>query len=93
MTNWLGYTYAPALANYSGLSRISLGDIISTPEESVAQVISNLRANAPGLIVSSTLFNVGAKMFRRLLRPQINQVNRMVFTGKNAPLRGAGIRI
>ena len=90
---WLNYTYAPGLANYQGLSRISLGDMLSTPEESVAQVISNLRANAPGLIVSSTLFNVGAKMFRRLLRPQINQVNRMVFTGKNAPLRGAGIRI
>lgn len=90
---WLNYTYAPVLANYQGLSRISLGDMLSTPEEAVQQVISNVRANAPGLIVSSTLFNVGAKMFRRLLRPQINQVNRMVFTGKNAPLRGAGIRI
>ena len=93
MSNWLGYTYAPAVSGYSGLTSISLGDMLSNPEESVQQVISNVRANAPGLIVSSTLFNIGAKMFRRLLRPQINQVNRMVFTGKNAPLRGAGIRI
>jgi len=87
-----GFEILP-IEGYLGTSAISLGDLISSPEAAFAQVQSNIRNNWTELLVASTLFGFSSRFARRALRGPINKVNRMVFTGKGAPLRGLGIRI
>ena len=91
----IGYTYPPALngGSYTGWSQKSLSDIIQAPDAAAAQIVSNVRNNALEFAVSATVFEFGQRSVRRLLRRPINKVNSMVFTGKNAPLRGMGVRI
>lgn len=82
-----------AVSGYTGQHALSLRDIIENPEVSFSQIESNLRNNWLELLIASTLFTASSKFTRRALRGPINKANRMIFTGKNAPLRGMGIRI
>lgn len=81
------------VSGYTGTHAISLRDIIDNPEVSFSQIESNLRSNWAELLVASTVFAFSSKFARRALRGPINKANRLVFTGKNAPLRGMGLRI
>jgi len=81
------------ISGYGGVHSLSLRDLIDNPEVSFQQIESNLRNNWAELLVASTLFSFSSKFARRALRGPINKANRLVFTGKNAPLRGMGIRI
>jgi hypothetical protein len=88
-----GYNYNLVTADYQGLDKISLTDLIQTPQPAIAQVISNVQANALNFAVQATIFEFGQRFTRKLLSRSINKVNNMVFTGKMAPLRGLGVRI
>lgn len=73
----------------TGTSQISLGDLMSMPSESIAQMTQNLSENiipiAVGAATTAVTFNVG----RRLLRRPINNINRNLMK----PLLGAGIKL
>ena len=77
----------------SGAVKISLSDLLQAPDAALMQVIQNVRTNAVPYAIGVTIFGVGAKVTRKLLSKPINTVNRMIFTGKDAPLRGLGVRI
>jgi hypothetical protein len=81
------------ITGYSGTGSISLRDLLEAPEQAFDQIQMNLKNNWAELLVASTVFGFTSKFARRALRGPINKVNRMVFTGKNAPLRGMGIRV
>ena len=81
------------ITGYSGTASISLRDLLEAPEQAFDQIQMNLKNNWAELLVASTVFGFTSKFARRALRGPINKVNRMVFTGKNAPLRGMGIRV
>ena len=81
------------LSGYGGVASLSLRDLMDAPEQAFQQIESNLRNNWVELLVASTIFTASAKFGKRALRGPINNANRLLFTGKNAPLRGMGIRI
>lgn len=54
-----------------------------------SQVADNARANAVNMAIQSTLTNVSFRIFKRLLRRPISNVNRNVMK----PLLGAGIKL
>jgi len=81
------------ISGYGGVVSLSLRDLMDAPEQAFQQIESNLRNNWVELLVASTLFTASAKFGKRALRGPINNANRLLFTGKNAPLRGMGIRI
>ena len=92
----IDYTYPLGLGErtgYSGWSQISLSDIIMAPDAAARQIVSNVRQNALPFAVSATVFEFGQRGVRKLLSRPINKINSMVFTGKNAPLRGMGVRL
>lgn len=88
-----GYTYPSGIDGYVGWSQISLGDIIKAPDAAAAQIVSNVRQNALEFAVSATIFEFGQRTVRKMLSRPINKINNLVFTGKQAPLRGMGVRL
>ncbi len=88
----LGLRY-DMIAGYTGQDKISLRDLAANPEAATAQVISNVRNNAFEGALFFTTFEFGQRFTRKMLKTPINRVNRMIFTGKDAPLRGMGLRI
>jgi len=82
----LGYSAAGAV-------KISLSDLLQAPDAALMQIVQNVRSNALQYAVGATIFGIGAKVTRKILKSPINTVNRMIFTGKDAPLRGMGVRI
>jgi hypothetical protein len=89
----LGYKYTPATSYEGGWSAISLREMISKPDVAVAQVMSNVQNNALEFAIQATIFEFGQRFTRKMLSKPINKVNALVFTGKQAPLRGMGVRI
>ena len=81
------------IEGYDGIDKISLRDIIQSPEAATAQIISNVQNNAMEFAISATVFEFGQRFTRKMLSKPINKINNLVFTGKNAPLRGMGVRI
>lgn len=81
------------ISGYSGQEAISLRDLIQNPEPATAQIISNVQNNAMEFAISATAFEFGQRFTRKMLSKPINKINNMIFTGKNAPLRGMGVRI
>ena len=81
------------ISGYEGQEAISLRDLIQSPEAATAQIISNVQNNAMEFAISATVFEFGQRFTRRMLSRPINKINNLVFTGKNAPLSGMGVRI
>jgi AICAR transformylase/IMP cyclohydrolase PurH len=77
----------------AGAVKISLSDLLQAPDAALMQIVQNVRSNALQYAVGATIFGIGAKVTRKILKGPINTVNRMIFTGKDAPLRGMGVRI
>jgi len=86
------WTITP-ISGYTGVAALSLRDLMDSPEQAFQQIEANLRTHWVELLVASTIFTASAKFGKRALRGPINNANRLLFTGKNAPLRGMGIRI
>lgn len=86
------YTSDP-IDNYAGTACVSLRDIMNRPDVATTQIIRNVQNNALNFAISATIFEFGQRFTRRMLRRPINKINQMVFTGKQAPLRGMGVRL
>lgn len=76
-----------------GWSGISLKEIMQAPEAAFGQIAHNIKNNWLQYAVGAAITGAGIKIVRKMLAPQINDVNRMIFTGKGAPLRGVGFKI
>ena len=62
----------------TGTDVISLSDILNEPTMSFAQIMTNARANAVPMALQSVTFNVGARIFRKLMRRNFTAANRLV---------------
>ena len=62
----------------TGTDVISLADILNEPTMSFAQIMSNARANAVPMALQSVTFNVGARIFRKLMRRNFSAANRLI---------------
>ena len=91
----LGYKAAPSLGIGKdssmiqvGAGAISLGDIVSSPDQAFGIVQSNFMNNYQQMAVQSIGVGIGFKLGKRLLRRPISNVNRNIFK----PL-GAGFKL
>ena len=71
-----------------GADAISLGDLISSPDQAFGVVQNNFMNNYQQMAVQSIGVGIGFKLGRRLLRRPISNVNRNIFK----PL-GAGFKL
>jgi len=71
-----------------GGGAISLGDIVSSPDQAFGIVQSNFMNNYQQMAVQSIGVGIGFKLGKRLLRRPISNVNRNIFK----PL-GAGFKL
>ena len=62
----------------TGTDVISLSDILNEPTMSFAQIMTNARANAVPMALQSVTFNVGARIFRKLMRRNFSAANRLI---------------
>lgn len=62
-----------------GGGSISLGDIVSQPDQAFGIIQSNVMNNWQGMIVQSAGINIGFRLGKRLLRRPISSVNRNIF--------------
>jgi len=74
----LGYGGSTSMQAIGGAS-LSLGDIISQPEQAFGIMSSNIMANYIPMAAQSFYLSTGVKIGRRLLRRPINTVNRTFF--------------
>ena len=71
----------------TGATQISLADIMNAPTLSFQQIMENAQANAMPMALSAITFNVGAKVFKKVMRKPFTQANKLI-----APL-GLDVRI
>ena len=88
----IGFDY-DITPGYSGLEKVSLTDLIQNPDVAVQQVMSNVQNNALQAVIGFTVFEFSQRFTRKMLSRPINKVNSLIFTGKDAPLRGLGVRL
>jgi len=62
-----------------GGGAISLGDIVSQPDQAFGIIQSNVMGNWQEMIVQSAGINIGFRLGKRLLRRPISSVNRNIF--------------
>ena len=62
----------------TGTDVISLADILNEPTMSFSQIMQNARANAVPMALQSVTFNVGARIFRKLMRRNFSAANRLI---------------
>lgn len=72
-----------------GANPLSLRDILSNPGFAVNAIIGRGRANMIPMLISAGTVNVGMRLFKRLLRQPLSNVNRNIVK----PLLGAGVRL
>jgi len=61
-----------------GQDQISLADILNAPTMSFQQIMANAQANAIPMMLQSVTFNVGARIFKKLMRKPFNSANRLI---------------
>ena len=62
----------------TGASQISLADIMNSPTLSFQQIMANAEANAMPMALSALTFNVGAKVFKKVMRKPFTQANKLI---------------
>ena len=62
----------------TGASQISLADIMNSPTLSFQQIMANAEANAMPMALSAITFNVGAKVFKKVMRRPFSQANKLI---------------
>jgi len=79
----------PSLAQLeiAGATGVSLADMVNDPQLSFDTITSNVRTNAMPMLLSSITFNVGASVFKKIMRKPFTQANKLI-----APL-GLNVRI
>ena len=62
----------------TGATQISLADIMNSPTLSFQQIMANAEANAMPMALSAITFNVGAKVFKKVMRKPFTQANKLI---------------
>ena len=62
----------------TGATQISLADIMNSPTLSFQQIMANAEANAMPMALSAITFNVGAKVFKKVMRRPFSQANKLI---------------
>ena len=62
----------------TGAAQISLADIMNSPTLSFQQIMANAEANAMPMALSAITFNVGAKVFKKVMRKPFTQANKLI---------------
>ena len=62
----------------TGATQISLADIMNAPTLSFQQIMANAEANAMPMALSAITFNVGAKVFKKVMRKPFTQANKLI---------------
>jgi hypothetical protein len=74
--------------SWAGTDEISLRDLAKEPGVALAQMTTNFSASITNMAIQGVLTGLTFKVGRRLLRRQVNMVNRSIF----APL-GMGVKL
>ena len=91
MWDYTAMTYTPTSA-YSGLTEISLGDILSHPQQAMPQIQANLMNNWQGILVGSFMTAFAFKTVKKVLRGPISKVNTGLF-GKRGIIGNIGFKL
>jgi len=62
----------------TGASQISLADIMNAPAMSFEAVMTNARASAVPAALAAISFNIGASVFKKIMRKPFNQANKLI---------------
>jgi len=66
------------MMSLTGATQISLADIMNAPTLSFQQIMANAEANAMPMALSAITFNVGAKVFKKVMRRPFSQANKLI---------------
>jgi len=77
-----------SLMAYTGAQSLSLSELVTHPDVAFGQMQSNVMANYQAMAVASITTGVGFKLFKKLMRRPISNVNRNIMK----PL-GVGIKL
>ena len=80
-----GYGASPGFVSGPG---IGIRELIENPEN-IEQVASNAMSNLPTMVTSAIVLSVSERLFKRLMRAPLANVNRNIMK----PLLGAGIKL
>ena len=62
----------------TGASQISLADIMNAPSLRFDQITQNARSNAVPMALAAVTFNVGAGVFKKIMRKPFTQANKLI---------------
>jgi len=62
----------------TGASQVSLADIMNAPSMSFEAIMSNARTNAVPAALAAISFNIGASVFKKIMRKPFNQANKLI---------------
>ena len=77
-----------SLMAYTGAQSLSLSELVTHPDVAFGQMQSNVMSNYQAMAIASISTSVGFKLFRKLMRKPISNVNRNIMK----PL-GVGIKL
>jgi len=77
-----------SLMAYTGAQSLSLSELVTHPDVAFGQMQSNVMSNYQAMAIASITTGVGFKLFRKLMRRPISNVNRNIMK----PL-GVGIKL
>ena len=66
------------MLSVTGASQISLADVMNAPSMSFDAVMSNARSNAVPAALAAISFNIGASVFKKIMRKPFNQANKLI---------------
>jgi len=66
------------MLDLTGASQISLADIMNAPSLSFDQITQNARSNAVPMALAAVTFNVGAGVFKKIMRKPFTQANKLI---------------
>jgi len=81
-------SYGTSMMAYTGANSLSLTELVTHPDVAFGQMQSNVMSNYQAMAVASITTGVGFKLFKKLMRRPISNVNRNIMK----PL-GVGIKL
>ena len=77
-TGDVGLGRGSQMLQVTGASQISLADIMNAPAMSFDAVMANARASAVPAALAAISFNIGASVFKKIMRKPFNQANKLI---------------
>jgi len=77
-TGDVGLGRGSQMLSLTGASQVSLADIMNAPSMSFEAIMSNARTNAVPAALAAISFNIGASVFKKIMRKPFNQANKLI---------------